>query len=454
MSSESSHNGATPFKDVGGTATIRTRNATKAVASTKKEETTRPLPPVADPAIFRGQLGRLVTAIDEGDHTEADPVGVYATLLAGSGALLGPKGPHLLIGSIRHPLLIWPMLFGSTGTGRKGESEGIARLFLAKTPGFTEIRVSGLSSGEGLIERIRDPQDEDDKGGTVDKRLFCVESEFSSVMARTKRDGSTLAAVLRQAWDGNALSVLNRTALSASSSHVAVVGHITPREFRMRLAESEMAGGTYNRFLPMYVDRAKRLPFPEPIPTEVIDRYGDALAKVIGDARNESAEAITLTPAARQLWSDSIYDEFTGTDDADEVWTEFIRRAAPYCLRIAALHAALDGRMQVDRDDLLAAAALVRYSVQSAKYVLDKQSHDPRLDRIRRAVIAAGDDGMSNTEVSALFSRNLPKKVLTELLDQLIDSEGFKAAEVSTGGRPATRYFVLSSFFVTTEEAS
>ena len=421
---------------------------------TKKEERTRPLPPVADAAIFRGQLGELVMAIDAGNHTEADPVGVFATLLAGAGALLGPNGPHLLIGSIRHPLLIWPLLFGSTGTGRKGESEGIARLFLTKTPGFTEIRASGLSSGEGLIERIRDSQDEEDKGGTEDKRLLVVESEFSSVMARTKRDGSTLAAVLRQAWDGNALSVLNRTALTASGSHVAVVGHITPREFRMRLAESEMAGGTYNRFLPMYVDRAKRLPFPEPIAPEFIDTHGEALANAIGSARNESAAAIILNLDARRLWSDSIYDEFTGTDDADETWTEFIRRAAPYCLRIAALHAALARRPQVNRDDLTAAAALVRYSVQSAKYVLDKQSHDPRLDRIRRAVIAAGNKGMSNTEVSALFSRNLSKAVLTELLDQLVESGDFKAMEVATGGRPATRLFHLSSFFVPTQEAS
>lgn len=128
-------------------------------------------------------------------------------------------------------------MFGSTGTGRKGESEGTARLFLAKVSGFPDIWTTGLSSGEGLIERLRDPKDEDDSGGTDDKRLLVIESEFSSVMARTKREGSTLAAVLRQAWDGDALSVLNRSALTGSGSHVAVVGHVTPRAFCLRLAE-------------------------------------------------------------------------------------------------------------------------------------------------------------------------------------------------------------------------
>ena len=63
-------------------------------------------------------------------------------------------------------------------------------------------------------------------------------------MARAKREGSALSTVLRQAWDGGRLSVLNRAALVASNSRVAVVGHITPREFRLRAAESDMSGGT------------------------------------------------------------------------------------------------------------------------------------------------------------------------------------------------------------------
>ena len=95
-----------------------------------------------------------------------------------------------------------------------------------------------------------------------DKRLLVVEPEFSSVMARSRREGSTLAAVQRQAWEGRALSVLNRKQLAASASHVAMIGHVAPREFRLRLAETDMAGGTYNRYLPVYVERSRLLPVP------------------------------------------------------------------------------------------------------------------------------------------------------------------------------------------------
>jgi len=52
-----------------------------------------------------------------------------------------------------------------------------------------------------------------------------------------------------------------------------------------------------------------------------------------------------------------LYPEFTETDDDDYAYSEFARRAAPYCLRIAGLHAALDGRALISKDHLAAAGA-------------------------------------------------------------------------------------------------
>ncbi len=402
---------------------------------------------MASSAIYRGLLGEIVLRVDGGPHTEADPVGVLVTLIAAAGVLIG-RATHVQIASTRHPLLVWPLLFGATGTGRKGESASTARLFLDPAPEFAQLAITGLSSGEGLIERIRDPRDEDDPGGTEDKRLFVLEPEFAGVMARAKREGSTLSTVLRQAWDGGRLSVLNRAALVASSSHVAVIGHITPREFRLRAAEADMSGGTYNRFLPIFVDRHKRLPLPEPIPPSVLVQLGSRLAAAIGRA-SEGIRQVTLDQGARRLWAADLYDEFTGTDDDDHVSVEFTRRAAPYCQRIAALHAVLDGRHEISRDDLHAAAELVRYAIGSARYLLDRQLRDPRLDRIRRAIIAS-PEGLTRTEVSALFSRNLPKATLDALLVELLGDGKFEAARVGTGGRPATRYRLrpVSSSFV------
>ena len=50
--------------------------------------------------------------------TEADPVAVLVTLLAGASAMIG-RGPHLMIANTRHPLTVSPLIFGRTADGRK-----------------------------------------------------------------------------------------------------------------------------------------------------------------------------------------------------------------------------------------------------------------------------------------------------------------------------------------------
>jgi hypothetical protein len=407
--------------------------------TTKKEESSARVPvPVVDPRAYAGLLGEIVAAA--APTTEADPVGIYATLLAGTGALIG-SGPHVQVGNTRHPLLVWPLLLGRTGSGRKGETAETAELFLLlSSKEYSGLRETGLSSGEGLIEHIRDsdPDNPKDEGGTTDKRLVMIEPEFSTVMARAKREGSTLAGVLREAWSGKPLGVLNRRKLKASSSHIAIIGHVAPREFRLRLADADLAGGTFNRFLPLWVERARRIPIPEGIDPETCS----GLAKRLGDAMVEAnrISRIQLDRQATTLWVDELYDELTASDDEDQQWTEFTRRAAPYCLRIAALTAALDGRRLIGESDLAAAGALVRYAIASARYVLDDQLGDPRLDRLARAVGAAGPEGLSRSEISGLFSRNLPADQLDVLLGELLATGDYERFEAKTGGRTATRY--------------
>jgi len=395
-------------------------------------------PPSAQQAMYHGILGEIVHAADP--TTEADPVGVLASLISGCGVVIGP-GAYVPIGNTMHPLLIWPLLFGRTGSGRKGEAGETASVFLRRAAAtYGDISVTGLSSGEGLIERIRDPDEnnEKDTGGTTDKRLAVTEPEFASVMARAKREGSTLGYVLREAWTGKPLSVLNRRALHASTSHVGIVGHITPKEFRLRMAEADMAGGTFNRFLPVYVERSKKLPIPEGVSPQVIEDRGGRLQKLITWAKD--AGPIGMDDGAAALWTQELYDELTEADDEDAAWTEFARRAAPYTRRIAALYAVLDGRTLTNRGDLLAAAALVRYSIDTARYVLDGRRRDARMDRLRRAVDAAGDAGLSKAQVSALFSRKLSSTVLGELLADLISTGDYELTRLPTAGRPAEVY--------------
>ncbi len=367
--------------------------------------------------------------------TEADPPGIYASLQAGTGVLAGAK-PYVRIGNVHHPLLIWPLLIGRTGSGRKGEATTIAEVFLrrAKVSTFPGLAVAGLSSGEGLIEQIRD-----DGPRADDPRLLVTETEFSSVMARSRREGNTLASISRQAWEGRPLSVMNRKQLKASASHVAIIGHVAPREFRDRLADTDLAGGTYNRYLPVYVERGKLLAVPEPVAEPDLARLASRLADAVDEA--STVTCIQLGHAAISLWTDELYPEFADLDDGDDLaWSEFTRRAAPYCLRIAGLHAALDSRALIGKDDLIAASAQIRYSVASARYVLDGVHRDPREDRLVRAIDAAGQAGLTRTDISGLFSRKLAARVLDELLNRLMDGGSFEAIDVQSGGRPAKAY--------------
>lgn len=141
------------------------------------------------------------------------------------------------------------------------------------------------------------------------------------------------------------------------------------------------------------------------------------------------------------MWKDELYDELGCADDEEGAWTEFARRALPYCRRIAALYAVLDDRSHVDVGDLQAATGLVRYSIGTAKYVLDRTLRNPRVDTLRRALDGAGEAGLSRAEVSGLFGRNLPKQVLDELLHEVMASGEYVEFRHSGGrGRPSTRY--------------
>jgi hypothetical protein len=209
----------------------------------------------------------------------------------------------------------------------------------------------------------------------------------------------------------------------------------------MRTAEADMAGGTYNRYLPLYVERSKLLPVPEAVPEKTVTALAGKLAYRISEAADLGC--IQLGGEATALWSAELYPEFTELDDDDnQAYSEFTRRAAPYCLRIAGLHAALDGRCLISKDDLAAAGALVRYSIASARYILGSLHRDPRMDCLTRAITEAGDAGLSRTQISELFNRNPPKAVLDELLTELLDTGRYEEIKAETGerGRPSVCY--------------
>lgn len=404
------------------------------------------LPPV-DPDVFDCYLGRLATQLDP--YTEGDPVGVMVSLLAAAGVHLGP-GPHLQLGYERHPLLVWPLLVGETGRGKKGSAHNAAKALLTHTDNeFVASNVqSGLSSGEGLASVFATDSD----GGTGkpgrtrllpegDCRLLAFEPEWASVMARMKREGNTLSATLRAAWEGGNLSTLNVDARVARHAHVGILAHITPKEFKAKVSASDMAGGTYNRFLPIAVAQSKVLYNPTIADSGLLVDLGASLADRL--RRGAMVGPVALSPAGTAQWS-HVYLEFSDHAEQDDSQiTEFISRAAPQCLRIAAIYAALDRTDQIGPDHLTAAAALVRYAIASATAVLRPNT---ALRNLFAYIAAAGPEGRTKKDITAGHFRGNAKRqgvnpdaLLAQLLtDGQITQE--KHGRADGAGRPTEVY--------------
>ena len=232
-----------------------------------------PEPP--DKEAFYGLAGDFVRTIEP--HSEADPVGLLGSFLVAFGNLVGRRA-HAVAERDRHHTNLFVALVGETSKARKGSSWGQVRFgFETMDPEWSERILSGLSTGEGLIWQVRDAVERDEplrvKGkvtgrqqvmvdaGIEDKRLLVVESELASALKVISREGNTLSAVIRDAWDRGELRTLTKNSPArATGAHISILAHITREELRRYLQATEAANGFANRFLWLCVRRSKVLP--------------------------------------------------------------------------------------------------------------------------------------------------------------------------------------------------
>jgi hypothetical protein len=119
------------------------------------EASPRDWPIMAEEA-YHGLPGEVVHQIEP--NTESDPAGLLVTFLAEVGNCIG-RGAHFVIEDDKHFCKIWAVLVGETAKARKGTgTKRIDRLMRTADEVWHErCTVTGLSSGEGLIYRVRDP---------------------------------------------------------------------------------------------------------------------------------------------------------------------------------------------------------------------------------------------------------------------------------------------------------
>jgi hypothetical protein len=390
-------------------------------------------------------VGKIVDAVMP--HTEAHPAPILVQLLARFGATVG-DGPHVWADNRKHPARLYPLVVGKTSDGAKGTSDQVVSALLSAADAHRPLsvpltRTSGLSSGEGLIEAVRDARgtDSDAKGydeGVPDKRLLVVEEEFTATLAVMERQGSILPRVLREAWDGNPLRTLTRTPLVATGTHIIVVGHVTPGELRIRLKEAQLVGGTMNRFLPVASRRTKLLPDGGNIPREILDEYAPTLADHLD--RCWQVGRVERTDTADKLWH-ARYAKLRKARPDGPV-AKILARSVPQGLRLALAYALTDGCGVIDEQHLAAALALWSYVEATAEWMFGAEVDTGEVDELV-AYIATGVSGRTRTEISVEhFNRNKKSSEIRIMLGQLMaDGKVREETDKASPGRPVTRYY-------------
>lgn len=390
----------------------------------------QPPPPELLSAAFYGPVGEYV--LHMAPRTEAAPAAMLASALAAVGALIG-RGPTWHIDGAAHHPRFFVLLCGPSASGRKSTamSRGARQLLRLLDDDFLKARVtSGLSTGEGLIDAVRDPQPDIERAdgngkakvipgdpGVQDKRLLVLEDELGGVFQKLGREGNSLSAVLREAWDGRELRTLTRSnKLTATDPHIAIVGCITPADLRQSLKAADVLNGLANRFLLVWTNRAQLLPHgadEAPVPAAL----RRDLLEAVDRARRVGVMRWADDGAA--LWAD-VYPELTAPSAGGSL-AALLARGAPQVRRLAMLYAALDGSSSVTRAHLEAALAFWLYCSESTRYVYrTAESLTPRQQRILAALHEAGPNGLSLTGVrAAINSNNVPGEEIQRELAEL-----------------------------------
>ena len=327
-----------------------------------------------------GDVGRAA-AVD----TEVNPIAAAAGFISFLSAMAG-SDVFLPIGNTRHHARVFTLHVGRSARGRKGDALSLSDRIrhelefsdlLACVLGQTHE--GGLSSREGLVCLIHDgfQQGKQEIPPVDDKRLWIVESEFANVLHQAKREGNTLSAALRDAWDGKSIKPATKNnRVWTTDPHIAMACNVTPSELLGLIESRELSNGFANRFFIFWAEREKLVSFPKPTPEATVVELAERTHAVIEFARGgypgvKDSRRMTLTKAAKDAYHGLYHGELNRPEDS-EILTAILERRAPILLRFAMLFALTDPSLEINERHIAAAAAWIRYGAQSVRFVFAK----------------------------------------------------------------------------------
>jgi hypothetical protein len=382
--------------------------------------------PSPDRAAYYGLAGEVVEVLSP--HTEADPVALLLDFLCSFGSAAGPS-PHAVADAAEHPARLNAVLVGKTSKARKGSSRRqVGGVFDRVDEVWARERVmGGLASGEGLIAAVADGPE-----GPADRRLMVVEEEFSRTLAVAAREGSTLSAIIRQAWDTGNLRVMTRKEpLRATGAHISILAHTTIEEIRRRLTDTDVLNGFANRYLFAVVRRSKRLPSGGRVSEADLSSLIRQIRIAVTDARKVGT--LRRSSEAEIRWV-QIYNQIAD-DEPGGLLGAATARADAQVLRLSVAYALTDASSTIELPHLEAAWSLWSYCAASARMLFGDRTGDDVEERLLAAIRDAGEEGLDSTGQFAVFGRHITARRLEVARASLEDQGLIYTEQVPTDGR-------------------
>ncbi|MEZ4742289.1 MAG: DUF3987 domain-containing protein [Bdellovibrionota bacterium] len=376
---------------------------------------------------YRGIAGDYIKRIE--DQMECDPIATLVTLLTCFGNIIGRKAHFHQQGS-DHFTNIFSCLVGNTAKARKGTSFRFgSAVFRELEPDWYLKNIhSGLSSGEGFINPIRDADDdyEDRKQGrksyddaphpgVSDKRMLVKQEEFAATFKVVDRSGNNLTEYIREAWDSGNLQTMTKRPLRVTNGHISIIGHITKAELLKTMAATHVANGFGNRFLWFCVRRRRMISWGTKLDItkfpDLLDSFRDAITfgREIG--------RIDPSQAALEYW-DQLYQQLSpGLLGTLGMMTS---RSEPQVLRLAMIYALLDCSPRIEIEHIRAGLAIWEYAENSARYIWGNRVGNPVADQILK-YLKANREGVNRKEIHKLFNNNRPAEQITQALSDLVE---------------------------------
>lgn len=391
-----------------------------------------------------GPMGEAVEAAMP--TSEADPIGVWASCLSLYSAAIS-RTVRL---DDRRPVVVWTVLAGRSALGRKGYALGTASAVMNKViGGFMHTRKrSGVATGPSLVDMLSNLELETmGQDGGIDGRCLLVEEEWAAVLKDQKKC-SKFSTMFRTAWDGKPIS--NRTKKdglqSVAQPLLGFTAHITPGEWAKYVSASEALGGSYNRLLPVLVERSKMLPYDNR--PQVPDT--SELREAFEWAAEEERVMRFSTEAGKR------YDEIRAIVEnrmaaMPELLASYMERSAEQVKRVAAVLASTMMTEEIGPDAVEAAWAFVSKSMTSVETLVkdaatDGGSPQPMKspeELIRDVLKRYGGEAKASDLLRALWGR-MNAAGIKEAVEEMDDVE---VTQEKTGGRgaPKTIYRLISN---------